>query len=286
MKQLRQPVEFFLYSNIFIGVCAVALALTNQLTVKEEIHFDNACWFVFFSTVFTYSYLKFQKAESGAVNTAHRNWAKQNSQLSKNILLLSLIASACFFWLLKTETKIIVALLGVVTIFYGFIDIPFILPKRKLRDYGLLKIFFVALVWSITTVIVPLESSFVETQMLVFLLLRRFLFILALTLVFEIKDLQSDREYNLKTLAMVFGISNTKIYAQLILFLLIVINAVQYFFFDVSLMNMLAVNLSLIVSIIAIQPLKEETAEVWYYLVIDGMMLLQFAFVFIGTKYL
>lgn len=285
MKQVRQLIDFLLYSNIFIGVCAVALAFTNQLTIEGDFRFDYSCWFVFTATVFTYSYLKFRNADNNPV-TVHQNWAAQNSQLSKNILLLSLIASACFFWLLNTNTKIVVLALAVVTALYGFVEIPFVKSKKKLRDFGWLKIFFVALVWSVTTVVVPLQNSFVEPVMMVFLLLRRFLFILALTLVFEIKDLQSDSASNLETLPMVLGIQNTKLLGQGILFVMMLINLIQYFFFDISLMNMLAVNLSLLVSIVCIQPLKEETTAGWYYFVLDGMMILQFVFVFMATKYL
>lgn len=284
MKALFQKtIDFILYSNIFIGVCAVALTLTNELTVDGEIRFDDSCWFIFASTVFTYSYLK---AGSGKniFGTGHRDWAARNNQLSRNILLLSLIATACFFWLLPYETKLIVAGLAVFTAFYGFFDIPFIKPKRKLRDFGILKTLFVALVWSVTTVIVPLHGNHLAPDMMVFLLLRRFLFIVALTLVFEIKDLGSDLKSGIKTVPMLAGVANTKLLAQFILLALIVINVVQYFFFDVSMVNMLAVNLSLLVSVFSIQPLKEETPEIWYYLVIDGMMILQFVFVYLATK--
>ncbi len=286
MIVLRKLKNIILYSNFFIGLCALALVLTNQLTVAGEIHFNHTYWFVFFSTMFTYSFLKFRRTGEVVNDTSHRTWAQENLQLSKNILVITLVATVSFFFMLNRHQQIIVGVLAVVTLFYGFVDIPFLKPIRKLRDFGLLKTFFVALVWSVTTVVVPLSSTFVETDMLVFLLLRRFLFVMALTIVFEIKDLKSDEEYNLKTIPMRLGISNTKLLSQGILFLLLLINCVQYFFFDVSLMNMLAVNLSLLVSIFCIQPVDEETGDWWYYFVLDGMMILQFVFVYAATKYL
>jgi 4-hydroxybenzoate polyprenyltransferase len=184
--------------------------------------------------------------------------------------------------MLTRVQQAIVGLLAAITLFYGFVDIPFLKPARKLRDFGLVKTFFVALVWSVTTVLVPLSGTFVETDMLVFLLLRRFLFVLALTITFEIKDLKSDEEYHLQTIPMHLGISNTKLLVQGILFLLILINTLQYFFFSISLPNMLAVNLSLFVSIFCIQPVNEETKDWWYYFVLDGMMILQFVFVYVA----
>ena len=132
--------------------------------------------------------------------------------------------------------------------------------------------------------LVPLGDTCVENDMIVFLILRRFLFILALTIPFEIKDMAADKEHNLKTISLTYGISNTKLLAQGILFLLMIVLTVQYFFFVVSLSNMLAINFSLLISIFCIQPINEETQDWWYYVVLDGMMILQFVFVYVATK--
>ncbi len=285
MYLLRKFIDSLVYSNIFIGICAVALTLTNQLSVESAIRFDKSLCFVFFSTVFAYSLLKFRNT-SDITYTTHHRWAADNSQLSKNILLISLIASGLFFFQLENKVKLTVAILAAFTAFYGFIDIPFTQPKRKLRDFGLLKTLFVAVVWSVTTLMVPLGDAYIENDMMIFLLVRRFLFILALTIPFEIKDMSGDKEHNLKTISLTFGVSNTKLISQGILFLLMIILTVQYFLFDVSLLNILAINFSLLISIFCIQPIKEETKDWWYYVVLDGMMILQFVFVYATTKYL
>jgi 4-hydroxybenzoate polyprenyltransferase len=285
MQLMRKSVDTLIYSNIFIGICAVALTLTNQLTVGENIHFDNSLGFVFFSTLFTYSYLKFGNL-SVIPSTTHRRWAQQHAQLSKNILLISLIGTVFYFSKLSAKAELIVAGLALFTAFYGFVDIPFIPSKMKLRDFGLLKTIFVAVVWSITTVVVPMEGTFVERQMMVFLILRRLLFILALTIPFEIKDMSGDRQDPITTLPIMFGVSNTKLLAQGVLLLLMIILTIQYLFFDISLTNMLAVNLSLLISIFCIQPIKEETNDKWYYVALDGMMILQFVFVYLAVTFL
>ena len=283
MQLLRKLTEAILYSNAFIGLCAVALTLTNQLSIEGAIHFDESLGFVFFSTMFTYSFLKFRGTVAATIHTSHRTWAGRHPQISRNIILISLIATIFFFAKLEVKAQLIVALLAIFTAFYGFVNIPFITPKRKLRDFGLVKTLLVALVWSVTTVIVPLARVPLEENMMVFLLLRRFLFILALTIPFEIKDMSDDREYHLNTLPLKYGISNTKLLAQGILILLMVILTVQYFFFDRSPSNMVAINLSLLVSIFSIGVVKEETREIWYYLVLDGMMILQFCFVYVAV---
>lgn len=283
MNVIKKGLQFLLYSNILIGLCAVALALTNRLTVEGVLLADRSYGFVFFSTVFTYSLLKFRHTTPTATHTTHFQWAQQYPQLAKNIQLISLIAAAAFFFMLDRNSMIIVVIMAVLTALYALVDIPWLQPTRRLRDYGLLKTPLVALVWSVTTVVIPLADLPVDTSLMVFLLLRRFLFILSLTIVFEIKDLLHDREHNLQTLPMRLGVTNTKLLAQALLLGLMGLNTVQYLFFDLSLTNLLAINLSLLVSVLCIQAVKEETGDYWYYAVLDGLMILQFIFVYLAV---
>ncbi|MES2621130.1 MAG: UbiA family prenyltransferase [Bacteroidota bacterium] len=280
MLLVRRVIEGIIYSNIFIGICAVALTLTNQVTVEGDFHFNKGLGFVFFSTVFTYCFLKFRKTGGAVENTTHHNWAEEHQQLSRNILVISLLATVFYFAGLEGRVQFVVALLAAFTALYGFVNIPFTNPKRKLRDFGLLKTVFVAIVWSVTTVVVPLGDSFVETDVMIFLLLRRFLFILALTIPFEIKDMVGDREHNLKTIPYLIGVSNTKLLAQGILLLLALIIIMQHLFFGLSIGYMLALDISLLLTIFCIQPVDEETSDWWFYVVLDGMMVLQFVLVY------
>jgi 4-hydroxybenzoate polyprenyltransferase len=285
MYVVRKFTEAIIYSNVFIGLCAVALSLTNQLAIEGNVHFDKSLGFVFFSTMFTYGYLKFKNAGTIGTHTVHSGWAEKHPQLSRNVILISLIATIFYFAQLDGRVELMVAGLAVFTAFYGFVNIPFTNPKKKLRDFGLLKTLFVAIVWSVSTVIVPLGDVAVDRDMMLFLLVRRFLFVLALTIPFEIKDIAGDTRDNLKTLPLTIGVANTKLVAQGILFGLMMILAIQYFFFDLSLSHMLAVNLSLLVAVFCIQYLKEETKEWYYYVVLDGMMILQFILVYVATLY-
>ncbi len=284
MTALYKIWRFVIYSNIFIASCAVSLVFANQITISEDLTVNSAVVFVFFSTLLTYTYLKSRPASNKEYATKHEVWNSEHRQLSKNILLISLICSAAFFFQLSAATKLTVVVLAAFTLLYGFLPVPLTNPARKLREFGLLKTIFVALVWSVSTVVIPLADSHVSTEMMVFLLLRRFLFVLALTLVFEIKDLKHDEAYEIETVPMRWGVSNTKLLAQFLLVVLMGISTIQYLFFNISLGNMLAVNLSLLISIVCIQPLDEETPAIWYYSVIDGMMILQALFVFVAHQ--
>ncbi len=285
VKALTSAIRFLLYSNLFIGACAVALIFTNQLTAGLPVTFNATCAFVFAATVFTYSALKFRGAESSEQLTAHHHWANQNKALSRFVMWLGALSAGGLFFFMERSAQLITIGLGLFTLFYGFVELPLPAGRRTLREFGLAKTFFVAFVWSVTTVLIPLAAvsgifTASHAGLLVFLLIRRFLFVAALTMVFDIKDIPADREAKLYTLPMAIGISGTKLLAGLFLALLVVINTSQYFLLSgSSVANMIAINVSIALSLIGIIQVNEETGDNWYYLVLDGMMFTQFLLV-------
>lgn len=285
MKTLTSAIRFLLYSNVFIGVCAVALIFTNQLTAGLPVAFNATSLFVFCATVFTYSALKFRGQINQQFQTAHRHWADRNRRLSQLVMWGAAAGAAALFFFMTGASRLITIALGLFTLLYGFIELPLPGGKRTLRHYGLAKTFFVAIVWSITTVLIPLAASphlfnTAHVPLLLFLLVRRFLFVAALTMVFDIKDMPADQHAKLYTLPMAIGVQGTKRLALLFLGGLLLINTIQYYCVPHSaLSNMVAINLSLLLSAVCIVPVNEQTGEDWYYLVLDGMMFTQFLLV-------
>lgn len=251
----------------------------NALMLGENLIYAKSTLFVLFSTVFTYSFLKFRKADINNL-TSHQQWADAHPQLHRNIMLVALIGTAVFFLQLGFIQKLYALGLAAFTALYALVELPVAGKLVKLRSIGILKTVFVAVVWSVTTVIIPLGEINRHDSSLLFLLLRRFLFVLALTVCFEIKDIEADSRDGLKTLPMYLGVPNTKLLAQLILLLLAGVNVIQYAIFETPVYDMASVNLSLLISIAAIQPIQKETSPLWYYVVLDGMMVLQFVLVY------
>ncbi len=278
MKPIQRIANVFTDFNIFIGCCALALVFTNQLTVTGEIHFDYSAWFILSVTIFTYACLK----KLGLHQPGHYTW--QNSQIVRNELLISGMAAVCFFFLLPQQAEVVFLFLLAVTGLVGFVEVPFTRQKFKLRDLGFVKIVFVATAWSVATVIIPLSGKQVRTGLIIFLLLRSFLFVLAITMAFDIKDMEEDKQNGLDTLPLVIGVSNTKLIAQAVLFLLLSINTAEYLFFQIPFTNMIDINLSVLLAIVIVQLAEEETADWWYYFVLDGLMIAQFMMVY-AAKY-
>jgi 4-hydroxybenzoate polyprenyltransferase len=280
MNMLKQTVAFLLYSNVFMGIGAVCMVMLTQLFTGGSPAFNHHCWFVFFSTVFTYSFLKFRRNSNNSSFTTHQHWAQNNKQLFRHVLLISLIGSLALFFTLNSQTKLLVFVLAIVTAMYAYINIPFVNPVIQLRQIGLLKTAFVALVWSATTVMIPLMAIEASIADAAFLLLRRFLFVWALTIPFEIKDMQQDKEAGIRTLPMMLGIAGTKYFAQFVLLLLFLINMVQYFTYGFPGCYAAAFGTSLLVAASVIQRCNENSSPLWYYLGLDGMLPFQFLLVY------
>ena len=145
----------------------------------------------------------------------------------KEIQLLSLF---CFFGLIITffelnnTTKLLVLCLGAVTFFY---EIPFERVASLRRVKGL-KIYIIALVWAMTTVLLPLLEAVVEFEVSIFLtFIQRFIFILVLMLPFEIRDLNNDDLW-LSTIPQKIGITTSKRLGFLGLFLIFLLSFLLY----------------------------------------------------------
>ena len=141
----------------------------------------------------------------------------------KEIQLLSLF---CFFVLIITflelnnTTKLLVLCLGAVTFFY---EIPFERVASLRRVKGL-KIYIIALVWAMTTVLLPLLEAGVDFEVSIFLtFIQRFIFILVLMLPFEIRDLNNDDLW-LSTIPQKIGITTSKRLGFLGLFLIFLLS--------------------------------------------------------------
>ncbi|WP_158278692.1 hypothetical protein [Rhodohalobacter mucosus] len=111
----------------------------------------------------------------------------------------------------------------------GFLSVSYALPlHRRLKGlrqvYGL-KIFVIGLVWAFVTVLLPFAqthgSAFPDPEILA-AFLQRLLFVIALTIPFDIRDRASDPE-SLGTIPMIFGNRNAILLGSSLLFVSLLI---------------------------------------------------------------
>ena len=141
------------------------------------------------------------------------------------LTFISIVTSLVITTKLTGEMLVLFLLMSLLTLFYFF---PFNSVNKNLRKTPGLKIFIVAIVWSLLIVVLPiinftdkLDTSFLIyfTQVLIFVVVTIF--------PFEIRDLNSDSK-QLHTIPQRIGINNTKILGFCLLFIFIILDYIQY----------------------------------------------------------
>lgn len=228
MKGLKHLFNFYLNSSIHVALSVYAL--TWITLIQFEIHYDKSVlYFVFYATITGYNFVKY----FGIAKFHHRslaNWLKA-------IQVFSFIAflAMCYYLLqLERHTLLLIGVLGLITFLYAIPIIPkkiFIDDQKNLRQIGGLKIYVIALVWTFTTVILPLYNNEQNLNADVLVTsIQRFLYIIILMLPFEIRDLNYD-SVKLATIPQKIGVKNTKIIG---VFLLMIFFLLEYFKDEIS----------------------------------------------------
>jgi hypothetical protein len=123
----------------------------------------------------------------------------------------------------------LIVLLGVITFLYAIPLLPkkyFVDDQSNLRQISGLKVYVIALVWSLSTVVLPLIQNEIEIGAdAVVTCFQRFFYIIVLMLPFEIRDLNYD-SLKLGTIPQRIGVKRTKIIG---IFLLILFFFLEYF---------------------------------------------------------
>jgi 4-hydroxybenzoate polyprenyltransferase len=141
-----------------------------------------------------------------------------------------------------------------------------------------LKLFIIGAVWAGSTVLLPileiegnglLNISNKETILLFF---TRFLFIVAITIPFDIRDLFQDQSNALRTIPVIFGEKKSLFLCQLFLATSLILLFVYTEKLDT---NFWAIALSIFISGWLILKSRWEKNEYYYFFLLDGTMILQ-----------
>ncbi|KQC00520.1 hypothetical protein [Pedobacter sp. Hv1] len=279
-KALFSILDFLLFSNLFIAVCAVAQGLVTYYLLKVPAD-KSVLAFLFFSTLLIYNLsMLLAKPKDPQKSPFKRvRWIFAHDRL---IISITLISALCIIPLgllyLSFQAKLLMGFVGLIALAYNF---PFLSINQKkigLRNLPGIKLFLIALVWSVSCVLLPiveLEHNYgISVTLLETLLLvaKRFLFICAITIPFDIRDLFQDKLYELKTIPVILGEKKAWIFCQglLVIYLILLVLFTKEFNLDVI---GLALTIFLTGWLIFKSNLKRN--EYYYFFFLDGTMILQ-----------
>lgn len=207
---LKKIIDLMLYGNFWIACCAMALCFQMQLILEIPLALDVLVCFAFFATLFLYAAHRivgisklheyFQVERYGVISTF-----KQHIRIYAFIGFMGSLI--CFFYLSR-PVQIALLIPAIVSLAYV---IPVLGTNRRLRDVNHIKIFMVAIVWAWVTVLLPgLEYGKNIDLNLIAMFIERALFIFAITLPFDVRDLKVDAHSDVKTIPAQIGTANAK----------------------------------------------------------------------------
>jgi hypothetical protein len=237
----------------------------------ENFHLQG---FVFFSTLFLYNFIRLVSGDS-VFRTDKSN--RHKFIYEHRIYLWALVIFSCLssvyfvlpifpfiFWPLTISV--------VISLAYGLPILRFKSTWIRMREVPGLKIFFIAFVWAIVTEGFPNLLANHDFGLLAFL--ERFLFVLAITIPFDIRDLKFDR-IEMSTIPQYFGVKRAKNFGIVCLVAAEIILAYRTFISEeINLICSLAIYITYEVSILLVYLSKSKMSERYVTLGVEGMSIL------------
>lgn len=240
---------------------------------------DNLAWFVFFSTFLLYALHRIV----GILRLKDFLEIERFSVINKfrhHIIFYAILASfgvIYFFFQLRWPVQLALVLPTILSLAYV---LPLFGNKRRLRDFDQIKIYLIAGVWAFVTVFLPvIDGGFNLSLSLVLMIFERAIFIFAITLPFDIRDLQVDDHGEVKTIPAILGIEKTKqlAYASCVLAFVLAVSTFYLNFYDLKILIGLGVSYLSTAWLIGYS--TTERHDYFYSGLLDGTMILQFLLV-------
>jgi 4-hydroxybenzoate polyprenyltransferase len=272
MKQLAAGLlRIFVFSNLFIAVCAVLMANQTFYLLLKESPLISLKGFIFFSTVCSYSFHWYLASVSSA-DQARFTWVNEYRKVYILLFFVGLTGAALFLydmvywwpWLLVPV---------IMTFLYSAPKIP--LPLfRALRKVALGKTIFLAFVWMYVTTVLPVVVSDRPWSNDFFLfVIYRFFYIYAICIIFDYRDREDDKRSGVKSL--ITYLPDKAITA--IFYLSLVIGSVCAILlagYGISIINVVLLIIPGIITLLIYERAKKNFSELLYYFVLDGLMAL------------
>jgi 4-hydroxybenzoate polyprenyltransferase len=207
-------------------------------------------------------------------------WFYAHYRIMVSITIVCLLCLVPLFFLISIQSGLLLIFLGVLSFAYGLPLFSVGDHKFGLRNIPGLKPFLITLVWTLSIVLLPIleaqdaNSINISMRDSMILLAKRFLFIAALTIPFDIRDLFQDRKANLRTIPVVWGEKNAYLFCQILLGGYIVL---LFLFRNIGAnIDFFALTLTTILTGWLIFKSGWQKNEYYYFFYLDGVLILQY----------
>ena len=265
------------YSNVFVGIVLTLLAMSSYSLIAE-LSFN---WYlpisVFLGSFVLYNFHRLYKIDFIPIHrlSARHEWMLANGTHIKYGMAISVLIAMLI--LPNYDAKDVVWLVPAAMVSIGY-TVPVIPTESKwwrLRDIPLAKPLIISLVVTYLTLCFPIYEQFEIRDVFqpynLTLFIERCVFLVSVTIPFEMRDIGTDKEEGLATLATYLGFDLSKRLAFSSL-------ALWFFLFEwrvVSEHNLALVISGLIIlalGVVGIWRLNESKKEMYFVLAFEGLI--------------
>ena len=273
--------RLFFFGNFFIATGAIALTHCSSLELIDiDIH-PAYYGLVFCSTLFIYNLQRFfitNTKNTVLLEHTRRWWIQKNKKTILIILGISFTGIFVFFVLLQQSIFLKLFPLFILSLAY-------FLPPTELRKKPWAKTFVLSLVWTGSTAYLPMVLNDIPVYTLPSLLhlFSRFFFMTGICMIFDLRDIHSDKKEGTQTIALVIGESNTRRLCVVFMLLHGIIILIQYQMCYLLAPAAILLVLSVIINTWMVANAGSKSSEYYYIAGIDGTIIIQWLFLFLSS---
>lgn len=269
-------------TNITLSLAATFLAAGSAVQFGVAPDFPAYLILIFFGTFLAYNihhiYALFQNK-----NYAFEGFSQWINQHKLFFCVLMGLSAIGFCWaslFVNKNVQLALTCIAMISVLYSFPVFRFKDKRFGLRDLPFVKIFLIVLVWSVATVLLPaLQLGLSVTPSVQLVFIERAIFLFALALLFDIRDLESDTRNRLVTIPRLIGKSNSFLLANMLLVVFLTTSMNHYT--DTLAFVFPALVISGASTFVFILYTKIRVMPYFHYRVFDGTLLFQPLLVFV-----
>ena len=284
MFKLKSVLDFFIFSNIYVAIPVSALSHSTFLILGSTTNVSTL-FFTYFSTLFLYNFHRiygvFTSSNEVRFIPQRIIWSVKHKNLVCLLSLFSAIVAGYFLLEIYRSIYWILLPCFIISLAYTLPIVPLKNGMKKLREIPLIKPIVIAFIATIVTVIFPFLTSNYSSMItsdydIWFLYIERFLFLLAITIPFDIRDVKFDAADNTKTLPLIVGVNIMKRLSFLSLIFFAIIVGIHSVISPNYQSNMvLAYLFSFVFTGVILFFVNQDRSEYFFSLLVEGTMIVQ-----------
>lgn len=282
---IKGGINLLIYGNFWISTGAFVLVLQSFFLLEGSLNQYLFSFFVFFSTLFVYSLHRLaslKKANRSIMQPDREEVVSGLQRYIRVFTLLSLFCAGSLFFMLDVSWYPGIILPALISLGYA---LPVFKKHRRLRDIPFLKIFLVAFSWAWITAALPsIQVGLFGSIEGILLFFERFFFIFAITLPFDLRDFQVDKEAGVQTIPQILGVRKALVMALIFLAFSAALGLANLY---VGLYNSLTFGglfTSLVVAAGVINQSDQSRSDIFYSGCVDGLIPLQYLLVWLPSQ--